>query len=64
MIEYFFSQYKDYPTLDIVLEIVAVIFGLLSVWYAKKDNILVFQQDWLAHRYLSIYCGNGLCGAI
>ena len=42
MIEYFFSQYKDYPTLDIVLEIVAVIFGLLSVWYAKKDNILVF----------------------
>ena len=42
MIEYFFSQYRDYPTLDIVLEIVAVIFGLLSVWYAKKDNILVF----------------------
>ena len=24
------------------LEIVAVIFGLLSVWYAKKENILVF----------------------
>jgi nicotinamide mononucleotide transporter len=42
MIDYFFSQYRDYPTLDIVLEIVAVIFGLLSVWYAKKDNILVF----------------------
>ena len=42
MIEYFFSQYADYPTLDIVLEIVAVVFGLLSVWYAKKDNILVF----------------------
>ncbi|MFV8373684.1 nicotinamide mononucleotide transporter, partial [Flavobacterium sp. LB2P74] len=42
MIEYFFSQYRDYPTFDIVLEIVAVIFGLLSVWYAKKDNILVF----------------------
>jgi hypothetical protein len=57
-----FSQYRDYPTLDIVLEIVAVIFGLLSVWYAK-DNIS-FQQDWLAHRSLSIYCGNGLCGAI
>jgi nicotinamide mononucleotide transporter len=42
MIDYFFSQYSEYPTLDIVLEIVAVIFGLLSVWYAKKDNILVF----------------------
>jgi nicotinamide mononucleotide transporter len=25
-----------------VLEITAVIFGLLSVWFAKKDNILVF----------------------
>lgn len=42
MFEYFFSQYADYPTLDIILEIVAVIFGLASVWYAKKDNILVF----------------------
>ncbi|MFV8324332.1 nicotinamide riboside transporter PnuC [Flavobacterium sp. ZS1P14] len=42
MIEYFFSQYSDYSTFDIVLEIVAVIFGLFSVWYAKKDNILVF----------------------
>ncbi|MCD0463831.1 nicotinamide riboside transporter PnuC [Flavobacterium sp. ENC] len=43
MFEYFFAQYRDYPTLDIILEIVAVIFGLLSVWYAKKDNILVFH---------------------
>lgn len=42
MIDYFFSQYSEHPTLDIILEIVAVIFGLLSVWYAKKDNILVF----------------------
>lgn len=42
MIEYFFSQYDTYTTFNIVLEITAVIFGLLSVWYAKKDNILVF----------------------
>lgn len=42
MIEYLFSQYKDYPTHDIVLEIIAVIFGLWSVWCAKKDNIWVF----------------------
>jgi len=42
MIEYFFSQYAGYSTFNIILEIVAVIFGLLSVWYAKKDNILVF----------------------
>lgn len=42
MIDYLFSQYKDYPTAIIVLEITAVFFGLLSVWFAKKNNILVF----------------------
>ena len=43
MFEYLFDQYKNYPTYEIVLEITAVFFGLLSVWYAKKDNILVFS---------------------
>jgi nicotinamide mononucleotide transporter len=42
MLEYLFAQYKNYPTYEIILEITAVIFGLLSVWYAKKDTILVF----------------------
>jgi nicotinamide mononucleotide transporter len=42
MFELLFSQYKTYPLLDIYLEIIAVIFGLWSVWYAKKDNVLVF----------------------
>jgi nicotinamide mononucleotide transporter len=42
MIEYFFSQYAKYTTFDIVLEITGVVFGFLSVWYAKKDDILVF----------------------
>jgi nicotinamide mononucleotide transporter len=42
MIEYLFSQYAGYSNFNITLEIVAVIFGLLSVWFAKKDNIWVF----------------------
>ena len=42
MFELLFSQYKTYPLFDIYLEIIAVIFGLWSVWCAKKDNILVF----------------------
>ena len=42
MIEYLFSQYKDYPTYEIALELIAVFFGLWSVWCAKKDNIWVF----------------------
>ena len=42
MFEYLFAQYKNYPTHEIILEVVAILFGLLSVWYAKKDNIWVF----------------------
>lgn len=42
MIDFLFEQYKDYPIFEIFLEITAVIFGLLSVWYAKKDKIWVF----------------------
>ena len=42
MIDFLFSQYKDYSALQIVLEIIAVLFGLVSVWLAKKNNILVY----------------------
>ena len=40
--DYFFDQYSSYPTLFIILEIIAVIFGFLSVWYSKQNNILVY----------------------
>jgi nicotinamide mononucleotide transporter len=42
MIDYFFAQYKDYSTLMVSMELIAIFFGLASVWFAKKDNILVF----------------------
>jgi len=42
MIEFLFAQYKNYPTYEIALELTAIFFGLLSVWFAKKNNILVF----------------------
>ena len=42
MFDFLFAQYSEYPTHQIFLEITAVFFGLLSVWYAKKNNILVF----------------------
>ena len=42
LFEFFFEQYSGYATMDITLEITAVFFGFLSVWYAKKNNILVF----------------------
>ena len=37
-----FSQYNEYDTIDIVLEIIAVLFGLASVLFAKKNNIAVY----------------------
>lgn len=42
MFEFLFSHYKNYPTFEIILEVIAILFGLLSVWYAKKDNVWVF----------------------
>lgn len=42
MIEFLFNQYKNYPTHEIALELTAIVFGLCSVWFAKKDNIWVF----------------------
>lgn len=42
MFDYFFAQYKDYPLHEVYMELIAVFFGLLSVWYAKKDHIWVF----------------------
>jgi nicotinamide mononucleotide transporter len=40
--DFFFEQYYSYPTLFIYLEVIAVIFGFLSVWYSKQENILVY----------------------
>ncbi len=42
MTDFLFSQYKNYSQTDIALEIIAIFFGLLSVLYSKKNNILVF----------------------
>ncbi|SHE83900.1 nicotinamide mononucleotide transporter [Psychroflexus salarius] len=37
-----FEPYFETPNYLIVLEVIGVVFGFLSVWYSKKDNILVF----------------------
>lgn len=46
--DFFFSQYQDYEALDIVLEIVAVIFGFLSVWFSKQNKIWVFPTGMIS----------------
>jgi len=40
--DWVFAQYQDIPTFLIILEMIGVVFGFLSVWYAKRENILVF----------------------
>lgn len=43
-----FDQYSQYETHDIFLEMFAVIFGLISVWYSKRNNILVFPTGMIS----------------
>ena len=40
--DFFLDAYQNTPTNQIVLEAVAFVFGIASVWYAKKENILVY----------------------
>lgn len=48
MIEFFLNAYKDVPLSQIALEFVAFVFGILSVWYAKKENIWVYPTGLIA----------------
>lgn len=40
--EFFLEAYQITPTWQIVIEAVAFVFGIASVWYAKQENILVY----------------------
>lgn len=48
MLEFLFNQYKDASTTQIVLEFLAFVFGIASVYYAKKENILVYPTGLVA----------------
>lgn len=43
-----FDQYSQYETHDIFLEMFAVLLGLISVWYSKRNNILVFPTGMIS----------------
>ena len=40
--EFFLEAYKNTPTWQIILEGIAFIFGIVSVWFAKQENIWVY----------------------
>jgi nicotinamide mononucleotide transporter len=70
MIDFFLNAYKDATLTQIILEIIVFVFGILSVWFAKKENILVyptglvatiittyllFQANYLGYMLINIY---------
>ncbi len=42
IISFFIEPYSTASSLNILLELTAAVFGVISVYYAKKENILVF----------------------
>ena len=48
ILNFLFEQYSQSQTIDVILEITAVVFGLLSVWYSKNNNILVFPTGMIS----------------
>ena len=40
--DYVFEQFASYSEINLSLELIAVFFGLISVWFAKNNNVLVY----------------------
>jgi nicotinamide mononucleotide transporter len=48
MIEFFLNAYKNASLTQIALEFTAFVLGIMSVWYARKENILVYPTGLIA----------------
>lgn len=40
--DWFFAEYKNVPGYLVVLELTAIFFGLISAWFSKQNNILIY----------------------
>jgi nicotinamide mononucleotide transporter len=64
MIDFFLNSYKNVSTIQIAGEFLAFILGILSVWFAKKENIWVYPTGLIATiittylLYISSYLGD------
>ncbi|GAB3710109.1 nicotinamide riboside transporter PnuC [Flavobacterium koreense] len=54
MLDFLISQYKNATTLQIILESLAFVFGISSVYFAKKENILVYPTG-LISTIITVY---------
>ena len=48
LIDFLFGQYAAYTPQDIALEVVGVLLGLASVWYAKQNKIAVYPTGMIS----------------
>lgn len=48
MIDFFLNAYRNTPVIDIILEAIVFITGILSVYFAKKENIWVYPTGIIA----------------
>ena len=53
-IDYIFAPYKTYSTLNILLETIATLFGIISVYYTYKRNIWVYPTT-IISTFIFIY---------
>ncbi len=54
MLEFLISQYKNASTTQILLEFIAFVFGIVSVFCAKKENIWVYPTG-LISTVITVY---------
>lgn len=52
--DFFLNSYKNTPTFVIAIEAVVFVFGIVSVWFAKKQDTLVFPTGLVA-TILTVY---------
>ncbi|EIA09350.1 nicotinamide riboside transporter PnuC [Flavobacterium frigoris] len=48
MIDFFLNAYSNVSMTHIVLEFIVFVFGILSVWYARQENIWVYPTGLIA----------------
>mgnify|MGYP000685679624 FL=1 len=54
MLDFLINQYKEASYMQISLEFVAFVFGILSVYFAKKENIWVYPTG-LISTVITVY---------
>jgi nicotinamide mononucleotide transporter len=69
MFDTLLNSYSNTPHIQIVLELICFVLGILSVWYARKENILVYPTGLISTAitvyllYLTNDIGNMLVNA-